>query len=408
MRRRHWLLFLGFVALLPKSVIAQDSGEEAVVTAEDEALFGVGGVALSDDLGGSPLGIPDEYAIQVGDTLWDICARILGDPFQWPKLWSFNQYITNPHFIYPGNVVRFYAGTDIEPPHFEVTRPGDAFSGLEGEAPFSELASGEMGNGGQEEASLGDPFAQDLGIPTAGGPLSAPAFGFDSLDISKTSYTVNLRQEGFIAETKIASLGEVHKAESPVAHLSKDDEVYLRFRAGAQSVKVGSRFTVYRQIRRVRHPINKKQLGYLIKILGEVDIVEINENGIVTGLITASFDSISRGDPVTEWVELIKKVNPTPSAVRLTGFVIDSMNGGSMMIAQRDVLYIDRGAKDGVRIGNIMEVIRSGDGITGEGNRLPDEVIGKLIIIGTRANTSTAVVTQTVDALHRGDRVRMH
>ena len=91
MRRRHWFLFLGLVVVIPVNVIAQDSGEDAVAIAEDEALLGVGGVALSDDLGGSPLGIPDEYAIQGGDTLWDICARILGDPFQWPKLWSFNQ-----------------------------------------------------------------------------------------------------------------------------------------------------------------------------------------------------------------------------------------------------------------------------------------------------------------------------
>ena len=69
----------------------------------------------------------DTYTIQRGDTLWDICARMLGDPFFWPKLWTFNQYITNPHWIYPGNVISFREGTETTPPQFEVTKP-DAVS----------------------------------------------------------------------------------------------------------------------------------------------------------------------------------------------------------------------------------------------------------------------------------------
>src|SRR5437870_6244486 len=64
----------------------------------------------------------DAYTIQSGDTLWDICARLLGDPFYWPKLWSLNQYITNPHWIYPGNLLVFREGTETAPPQFEVTK----------------------------------------------------------------------------------------------------------------------------------------------------------------------------------------------------------------------------------------------------------------------------------------------
>jgi len=46
------------------------------------------------------------YTIKQGDTLWDISARFLKDPFLWPKLWQRNPYITNPHWIYPGQPVR--------------------------------------------------------------------------------------------------------------------------------------------------------------------------------------------------------------------------------------------------------------------------------------------------------------
>src|SRR5512139_1291701 len=52
------------------------------------------------------------YTIKRGDTLWDISSKFLKDPFLWPKLWERNPYITNPHWIYPGNPIRLSA---IEP-----------------------------------------------------------------------------------------------------------------------------------------------------------------------------------------------------------------------------------------------------------------------------------------------------
>ena len=58
---------------------------------------------------------PETYVVRYGDTLWDLCAKFLNNPWYWPKIWSYNPGLDNPHWINPGTVLRFYPQTEESP-----------------------------------------------------------------------------------------------------------------------------------------------------------------------------------------------------------------------------------------------------------------------------------------------------
>jgi LysM repeat protein len=48
---------------------------------------------------------PERYVVKKGDTLWDISAKYLNEPWRWKEIWKSNQSIKNPDLIFPGDVL---------------------------------------------------------------------------------------------------------------------------------------------------------------------------------------------------------------------------------------------------------------------------------------------------------------
>ncbi len=206
-------------------------------------------------------------------------------------------------------------------------------------------------------------------------------------------------QSGYIVAHEEVS-GTVAGARQAKSLFAGDDVLYVRF-PRETAIQTGDHFTLYKPAQPVFHPITGAFIGRLITILGIVEVTTVPVDEVSKARIVRSFDSISPGNPVMPY----KAPPPVPDQGASDGSVsgvIVEFKAPRQLTAQGDIVYIDRGAADGVSLGDRFTVIRLGTRQSPT-TRLPDEPVAELKIIGLQEQTATAYVTKSLDTLRRGD-----
>ncbi|MFZ5475942.1 MAG: LysM peptidoglycan-binding domain-containing protein, partial [Myxococcota bacterium] len=232
------------------------------------ALAQEGGITLSPP---DPAAPPDYYVIQPGDTLWDISTRFLGDPYEWPELWSINEYITNPHWIYPGNRIYFRLGDALNPP--SVSMEGGTVAEEEPVRPLTAVEA--------EAIACDFPPRFDAGIEslvvTAPGVIGDP----DSLGLR----------------------GKVHKSDQLGSELGDRAILYVKMEEeDAEELECGQPLTIYRRQGRKVKTKEAGKLGHVYRVLGDARVLRI-DGEIVTMQVRDAYFEIERGDLVGDPVE---------------------------------------------------------------------------------------------------------
>ncbi len=368
-------LLLLLTALLLGLVAVSDSQAEGEELSEALDALGIDSSAEEADSA-------DLYTVVPGDTLWDICQRFFGDPEYWPTLWSINnQEITNPHYIYPGQLLKFQPGTDLRPPSLLVA--GDA-------AVIDDLSFDENFEPIVHFLST----TQDCSLPV---PFT-----------TKNDWDISLAAPNFMTRSLLEPLGVVESAVPMRELLSEGDTTYLRFR-NLTDVNCGDIYTLYHYVKRVRHPkVVTARLGHSYQVTAEVLVTDVGSKW-VTATVVASFAEFSRGELVTDRIPVTGKVRTMTMEDQIDGFIIDRTHQENLMLQSEQLIYIDRGRNDGVQSGTIFWVLRRGDGLTLLKNRvdhsLPDRVIGRLVVFAADEYVSTAVLTDQAVEVVVGDRI---
>jgi hypothetical protein len=203
------------------------------------------------------------YTIKKGDTLWDISSKFLKDPFLWPKLWERNPYITNPHWIYPGNPIRLYA---IEP--------------VKEEKPKEE----------KPKEVVKEPEIKKVEPP----PLEKKPPVVVEVKPTLTSSIPENRDAGYMSDIGYWGIGIVLESKEGKNIMADGDILYLTFKT-SESVMVGNKYTVFRRGEEIIHPFTEKPVGRKYNITGNIQIIDQHGN-FFTAKVIESFYGILKGD----------------------------------------------------------------------------------------------------------------
>jgi len=313
---------------------------------------------------------PEFYIVQSGDTLWEISSAFLGNPYYWPRLWSINEYITNPHWIYPSNRIVFRMGTLIEPPsvELETDRDGYTVEGLD----YAGI-----------EAECGPDLRFDTHLIAA--QYTSPAFMSRKRDLE--------------------IFGEVEKARPGRILLAEDDLLYIKV-DDPDAFECGDILAAFRPVsKRVRHPkVRRQRYGKVYRILGDLKVVH-KHGDYLSAVVRESYIEIERGDLVGPPMPLTVELDVDPPTGDLDGTIVARMTSESTLASIGETVFIDRGRADGVRVGNSFYVIERRDEVIDR--RKPDmdlrpSVIGRVVVVRVDDYSSTAVVTDANRSLPDG------
>lgn len=180
------------------------------------------------------------------------------------------------------------------------------------------------------------------------------------------------------------------------------DTLYLRLKNPGDAA-VGDLYTIFKRARKVFHPNTREYLGYLVNRLAVVRVVQADPD-LTTVHVLKAYNPVAPGDPVmrftlpSEGEADSQQVSGSDVGGRIV--YLQSDMGIMNLVAQRNVVYLDRGREDGVRAGDRMEVVRTGGG-------LPQRVVGELKVLSTEGKTATALITKSTSRILMGDRFHL-
>jgi hypothetical protein len=257
---------------------------------------------------------PDRYVVVKGDTLWDISARFLRDPWLWPQVWKMNrEQIRNPHLIYPGDVV--VLDLSGATPQLRLLRetvklePGVRIEPLDKEA-----------------------------IPTIAPSVIAPF----------------LSQPLIVGKEELDDAPKIVGAQDGRLLLAPGMKVYVDEVADGDGIN----WQIFRPGRTLIDPDTKEDLGIETIYLGDARTTKYGKPATVE-LLRTKQDVALEDRLITPSDAVLQSFVPHAPDEEIRGRILSTYEGASS-VGKHSIVAINRGTADGMEEGHVLAIYREG------------------------------------------------
>ena len=293
----------------------------------------------------------ERYVVKKGDTLWDIAATFLNEPWRWKEIWKANKSIENPNIIFPGDVL-VLAHIDGKPVLKSLKRetvylkPSVRVEDITNAIP--PISPGAI-----------KPFYQSSLITT-------------SLEIESSPYIVDGLNDRLVG--------------------GKGVEMYVR---GLKET-TESEYHIYRAGRELIHPLTGEKLGFEAIDIGNAKLISPGDPAKV--MITSSREGVEVNDrlkPINDFKALPFFFPSTHPDVNVKSIIFRS-NRKTPELGKLDIVTLAFGEREGVKPGQVFKVV-SGAKVRkdykNEDFQIPQEQIGLVMVLRVFEKVSYGIIT---------------
>lgn len=332
---------------------------------------------------------PDTHLVAAGDTLWDLAALFLKEPWCWPQVWEHNQaQIRDPHWIYPGQTIYFKRA--LGQLSLSNERKG-------AERKSAETISSGSSNGSQGNKHLSPRIRSEQ---LASAPVAMLPLALQTI----IAQAPLLLDDALSTRPRIVAIADEHQMAG------RNDTVFVSGELGLHKV-----FSVVRAAQPVKDPDSQRVLGYSAQRSGTLKLSQaaagIDEPHRF--IVTASSAEIRPGDVLsTAFAPTSLVAAPHPPVGAIDGRIATVLRGSSWANLY-DVVAINRGQQDGLDAGSVLSVMKHVRIGAHDSAKKPVELatlsaqqIGTLLVFSVGKQASLALVMRASDGIAVGDMVR--
>jgi LysM repeat protein len=339
--------------------------------------------------------MPESHTVKKGDTLWDLARYYMGDPFLWPQIYRLNtSVVEDPHWIYPGEVLRLSAGAGAVASVPSTDTPAPAPDSVQIPAPSSpDTVSAPV-----EAVASEAPEDQAPLFPTREGQSIRQTLRAYVDQPPHPLRRVEFYSSGFLTENQPLPFGRVIGPVLPsqIKSTGTHRVAILPYTTIAVDPPAGGSYGVGDSL---LVALVEKDLdgsyGRVVRPTGVVRVTEIN-HGHTIAQVVGLFGEMQEGQ-VTLPVEKFSDPGAV-QAVPVTNGVAAKVVGWPGRVDLKEaqsVLFIDKGRDDGVAPGDVFEVRRTPKR-TSDGKVRIDDLMATIQIVHVRDHTATGKVVNVL------------